>query len=495
MKEVVKDDMNVDVFSPTTSTTHLSNVEFSSLQDISNESKRSIKEVLKYQFLTKVQHATLDTVLSGKDVVGKAKTGTGKTVAFLLPVIERIIRRPPTERSISCLILSPNRELAMQIAKEAQALCTFHKKISIGCFIGGTNIKQDIKKLENGIDILIGTPGRLVDHLKNDNVNLQQRVAHLDMLVLDEADQLLDMGFQRDIDTILSYLPSVADRQTVMFSATFSDSVKKIAQRAFKRDHIYIDTIEEGGQQTNTHVPQVHMKCTLDTLTSSIESILAEHMKSQQGYKVLVFFNTARTAGFMAQLFQTAGYKALEMHSRKSQTYRVKVAKQFHEGKNIIMFSSDVSARGVDYPNVTLIVQVGLTEKEQYIHRLGRTGRAGRTGRGVLLLCDFEARFLKELGDLEIYPAEIPQVDNNDLKSTVLLQQLPNALRLPGEQGYQAFLGYYKSNLKRIGMDKVALVRLANHYSRTIGFEEPPTLEKKTVGKMGLKGVPGIRVA
>ena len=136
-----------------------------------------------------------------------------------------------------------------------------------------------------------------------------------------------------------------------------------------------------------------------------------------------------------------------------------------------------------------------MTVKEQYIHRLGRTGRAGRNGCGVLLLCDFENSFLKELHDLDINAADLPKVDLTLLKATALLQQQPKALRIPGEQAYQAYLGYYNSNLKRIGMTKAALVQLSNQYSRTLGFEEPPTLQKKTVGKMGLKGVPGLRVA
>lgn len=485
------------------STTHLSNVTFDSLKDISLESKKAIDQVLHYEYLTKVQHATLDSVMSGADVMAKAKTGTGKTVAFLLPIIERMIKSKSNSKSnnkISGLILSPTRELAMQIEKEAKALCTFHKQITIGCFIGGTNINQDIKKLRNGLDILIVTPGRLVDHILNNNENIRNRITQLDTLILDEADQLLDMGFKKAIDEILSYLPSANNRQTLMYSATFTESVKTMAKRALKTDHLFIDTIEVGEQQTNTHVPQEHVMCTLDTLTSSLESIILNHMKQQPNdYKILVFSNTARTAGFMAQLFQNVGYNALEMHSRKSQTYRVKVAKQFHDGTNIIMFSSDVSARGVDYPNVSLIIQIGLTDKEQYIHRLGRTGRAGRTGRGVLLLCDYEKSFLKELKDLDIVPGQVPKNDTGVvLKATSLLltsqeRSYPNELIIAGEQAYQAFLGYYNSNTKRINMNKIELVQLANHYSRTIGFIEPPKLEKKTIGKMGMKGVPGLR--
>jgi len=312
---------------------------------------------------------------------------------------------------------------------------------------------------------------------------------------MDEADHLLDMGFKKEIDTILSYLPSTDDRQTLLYSATFTKSVKKMAEAALKPQHMFIDTIEEGDQQTNTHVPQEAMACTMDTVTSSLESILTQHMQSQNAYKILVFFNTARTAGFMAQLFQTAGYNVLEMHSRKNQNFRVRVSKKFHEGTNIMMFSSDVSARGVDYPDVSLIVQVGLTNREQYIHRLGRTGRAGRTGRGILLLCDFEGPFLKELKDLQIRSVKVPIGGNAQLKATALLKRLPEALRIPGEQAYKAYLGYYKTHCKRLGLNKHAVVQLANHHSRAIGFQEPPKLQKRTIGKMGLKGIPGLRVA
>jgi len=310
---------------------------------------------------------------------------------------------------------------------------------------------------------------------------------------MDEADRLLDMGFRNEIDTILSYLPSVDSRQTLLYSATFPNSVQKIVQVALKPEHAFVDTIEEGEQQTNTHVPQQSMICTLDTVTNSVEGILLDHKNVQKGYKILVFFNTARTAAFMARLFQAAGYKVHGMHSRMKQTSRVKVAEQFHKGQNVMMFSSDVSARGVDYPGVTLVVQVGLTDREQYIHRLGRTGRAGQIGRGVLLLCDFETKFLDDIKDLDITSRKLPQYKLNQLKAVALLKSLPEELEKAGEQAYQAFLGYYNVALKRIEMDKHGVVQLANEYSQTIGFDKPPRIRQKTIEKMGLKGIPGLR--
>jgi len=184
------------------------------------------------------------------------------------------------------------------------------------------------------------------------------------------------------------------------------------------------------------------------------------------------------------------------MHSRKSQSYRVKVSNDFRTKKNQIMFSSDVSARGVDYPGVTLIVQVGLTEYEQYIHRLGRTGRAGRSGRGVLLLCDFEAKFLNTLADLDIKSnTTATKFNANLLRTTPILRSLPNPLRTSASQAYQAFLGYYNSNAKRIGkIDKTRVVAIANEFSKIIGLAKPPAILRQTARKMNLQGTPGLLI-
>ena len=477
------------------SASHLSDVSFDSIETISSESKRAIRENFKYKYLTKVQHATLDSAMEGNDLVAKAKTGTGKTVGFLLPIVERIKRENSTSQaSIDGLILSPTRELAMQIAKEAEELTKFHP-INIAVLIGGTKISQDQKKLDanRGVGIIVATPGRLIDHLDSNTQNLSKRLGSLKTLVLDEADRLLDMGFKQSLTKILSYLPK--DRQTLLYSATFPASVKEISKLALKPSYSFIDTIEEGDQQTNAHVAQESIVCTLDNLIGTLETTLQEHIASNPDYKVIVFFNTAHVTGYMAQLFKAAKYNALEMHSRKSQSYRVRVANEFRAKKNQIMFSSDVSARGVDYPGVTLVVQVGLTEREQYIHRLGRTGRAGRTGRGVLLLCDFEAKFLETLRDLDIQSSPVPSFDDKFLRTTAVMHKMPQDLQGSGSQAYRAFLGYYNSNLKRMGrMDRPTVVKHANHFSRVMGLETPPAIQRKVIRKMNLNGVPGLRV-
>lgn len=477
------------------SSSHLSSVEFASLQSISAESRRAIQDLLKYRYLTKVQDATLSAAMDGKDLVAKAKTGTGKTIGFLLPIVERIVKEGGSSRdNIDGLILSPTRELAMQIAVEAEALTKFHPSIKVAVLIGGTSMAQDKKKLGAGPGIIVATPGRLIDHLESNTQGLPKQLRKLKTLVLDEADRLLDMGFKPSLEKIIKFLPS-SSRQTLLYSATFPASVEQISKIALKPSYTFIDTIEEGDQQTNIHVEQESIVCSLDGLIPTLESILHEHMTTVPGYKVIVFFNTARTAGFFAQLFKEAGYNALEMHSRKNQTYRVRVSNEFRTKQNQVMFSSDVSARGVDYPDVSLVVQVGLTEYEQYIHRLGRTGRAGRKGRGVLLLCDFETKFLDTLSDLDIKIGTAGAECNvQSLRTTSVVQSLPPSLHLSAAQAYQAFLGYYNSNTKRLGkMSKEKVVILANDFSRVIGLETPPALLRKTVGKMGLTGTPGLR--
>ncbi|RHY33404.1 hypothetical protein DYB32_001640 [Aphanomyces invadans] len=481
--------------SETTSVLHLSSVPVSSL-DISDSSMRALTQVMNYEFLTKVQAATLPVILEGKDVLAKSKTGTGKTMAFLLPTIEALLHKTSTpsstKRVVSALILSPTRELASQIDVEAKKLSTFHP-FRVACFVGGTSMNQDLRRLRHadGIDILVATPGRLQDHLTNNNEDLVARIAAIQVLVLDEADRLLDMGFRRDIEKLLAFLPT--QRQTLLFSATLPESLDHIKRLALKPGHVFIDTVGEE-EQTNAHVNQSVVTCPFEDHIAVLDKLMHAHIQdSPDGFKIIAFFPTARAAGFMAQLFLAAKYPILEMHSRKSQSHRTKAADVFRTQDNQILFSSDVSARGVDYPGVTLVVQVGLTDKEQYIHRLGRTGRAGKDGQGILLLSPFESPFLKELKDVPLTVQSPPAGPPPRIAPILAQVQTKTDLRLAAEQAYQAWLGFYNSNMRRLRMDKIQLVEMAADYSRIIGLADVPALLKKTIGKMGLQGM-GLKV-
>ena len=473
---------------------HLTDVTFKSLTWLSEPTQRAIQQILKFNVLTEVQHSSLPPARAGKDVLAKARTGTGKTIAFLLPAVERLIPEVAAlqkQRLISVLVLSPTRELASQIAAEAESLIKFHP-MHVACVVGGVNIRGDIKRFNSTqpVDILVGTPGRLQDHLNSGTI--YDRLQRLSALVLDEADQLLEQGFRPDIERILKMLPT--NRQTLLFSATMPQALYQVKQLALKPDHVTVDCVRQDEQQTNAQVAQYSMVTPFEEHIYAVASILSQHMQSEKDFKIIVFFTTAHVTGFMSNLFQRLGLKVLEMHSRKTQSVRTKMSDQFRNGKNIIMFSSDVSARGVDYPDVTLCLQVGLTTREQYIHRVGRTGRAGRTGCGILLVCPFETSILHSLNDLPIESTNVPNNTSLHSQLSSALSAVDSSLLVPASAAYRAWLGYYNSNLKKVKWNQVKLVQMANQYSSLCGLSEIPSLEKKTVGKMGLQGVPGLTI-
>ncbi|CAI5730052.1 unnamed protein product [Peronospora farinosa] len=484
-------------FFPCASNNCLSDVSVSSLS-ISQESKDVLMRDMGYEFLTHVQKDTLPLVLEGRDVLAKGKTGNGKTIAFLLPTLERLIKNPQSKKDkISALVISPTRELAQQIAVEAVKLTNAHS-LRTSCFVGGSSVNKDVKELTQagGIDVLVATPGRLQAHLEDNSGRIRQKLDNLQMLVLDEADRLLDMGFRPDIMRIINYLPK--ERQTLLFSATLPTATEELKNVALRDDYTFVNTIEGDDEQTNSQAVQEYVVCDLQDVIPVIESVLEDHMKLQ-AYKVIVFLPTARAAQFMAQLFQAAGFpNVLEMHSRKSQSARTKAADAFRNGKRMIMFSSDVSARGVDYPDVSLVLQVGLTDRDQYIHRLGRTARAGMEGRGILVLADFEKTLLRDLADLPLLELkQYPQFDKQKCRTTRALANVRDrsALEQSAEKAYAAFLGFYNSNLKKLRMSKMQLVETSALYSQFIGLEKVPMLQKKTLRAMGLMDIPGLAAA
>jgi ATP-dependent RNA helicase MSS116 len=462
------------------------------------QTARAIAEVLGYEFMSQVQAATYGPITAGEDVLAKAKTGTGKTLGFLIPSIEkmcradRVAKAAPGRCNISILIISPTRELTLQIAKEATFLTTY-LHVGIITVVGGTNISADKRKLAagSGVDVLVGTPGRLLDHLKN-TPGVAAQMGALQTLILDEADQMLEMGFRPDIERIISFLPK--QRQTLLFSATVTKDLQRVTHIAMKSNHKFLNTVPESEANTHLHVPQTAVVVPFQHHVGVLYDLL-EAAVTIPDYKVLVFFPTARHTQFMADLMEAAGFSILQIHSRKSQSYRTKVSKQFHDGVNLIMFSSDVSARGLDYPDITFVLQVGSTDRESYIHRVGRTARAGKAGRALLLLCEFEEYVLQSLKDLPLQRFEIQTEQSRPALEAALASVERNGeLKKTAVMAYQAWLGYYNSNRRALRWSNQELVQMAVQFSKLCGLREQPALQKKTVGKMGLKGTPGLRV-
>ncbi|KAL8062868.1 hypothetical protein ABFX02_02G174900 [Erythranthe guttata] len=460
---------------------------------ISPLSLKGIKDA-GYERMTLVQEATLPLILKGKDVLAKARTGTGKTVAFLLPAIEIVVKTPFTAGEqkrppILVLVVCPTRELASQAASEATKLLKYHPSVGVQVVIGGTRLALEQKRMQaNACQILVATPGRLRDHVENTS-GFATRLMGVKVLILDEADHLLDMGFRKDIERIIAAVPK--QRQTLLFSATIPPEVRQICHVALKRDHDFVNTVEEGSEDTHAQVKQMHLVAPLDKHFSLLYTMLKEHIADDVNYKILVFCTTAMVTRLVAELLGELKMNVREIHSRKPQSYRTRVSDEFRKSKGIILVTSDVSARGVDYPDVTLVVQMGVpSDKQQYIHRLGRTGRKGKEGQGILMLAPWEEFFLSTIRDLPISKAPEPVVDPDTRKKVE--RALSNGEMKNKEAAYQAWLGYYNSN-KGVGRDKYKLVELANEFSRSMGLDNPPAISKMVLGKMGLKNIPGLR--
>lgn len=475
---------------------------------------RAVREAFRYEWTTKVQAESIPISSAGADVLVKAKTGTGKTLAFLLPVYDRLIRMQDADRPsgyvhsanggrrisgkhIDVLVISPTRELASQIADEARMVLRFAPQFHVQTVIGGTNIRADVTsfKKKGMPSLLVATPGRLIDHLENSEVNLSEGLSNLGALVLDEADRLLDMGFRPALEKVLGQLPPTSARQTLLFSATMPEDVRGITVLALKKEHRTVDCVGEGAN-THERVPQFVLVTRLEDQIAALACCLADAIRLEN-YKVIVFFTTARLTQFFAELFDKMGRPVLEMHSRKSQGHRNKVSDKFRNSDKLIMFSSDVTARGLDFPDVTSIIQVGLpSDRAQYVHRLGRTARAGKAGSGVLLLSEFEApAFLPQLSDLPLQQVSLPpraMMDEFKAAGAAACRELPPITKT---FAYQAWLGFYNSHLRGIGWTKETLVQMANAWiTSVVGEPQPPELPLKTVRKMGLANVPGIRV-
>ncbi|KAI5076371.1 hypothetical protein GOP47_0008436 [Adiantum capillus-veneris] len=471
---------------------HLTQTRFDGF-NVSPLSIKALHSVLKYETMTVVQEATFPSILRGQDVMAKARTGTGKTIAFLLPAIEVILRESGagTRNQVFALIVCPTRELAQQVAVEAKQLLSFHKNLNAQSVYGGTNIRGDQMELrEKPCQILVGTPGRLVDHIQN-TPNFTRFLRSVKLLVLDEADRMLDMGFKQSLEQIRQALPS--HRQNLLFSATIPKEVHNIAKTALKPGYEFIDTVGNDSQDTHEKVKQQCIIVPIKQQLGVLFSILQQHIHEEPRYKVLVFCATARVTGFTFTLFERLGFNCREIHSRKAQGHRNRVSEEFRKSQGgIVLFTSDVSARGVDYPDVTLVVQIGApTEVEQYVHRLGRTGRAGKGGEGLLVLAPWEGFFFEKLRKFPITEVPAPNVTPQEEKGIIMkASQVDLNIRT---MAYQSWIGYYNS-LKGFDLDKATVIAYANQYSASIGFREPPALPKTVVRKMGLSGVRGLNI-
>ncbi|MGF7048918.1 ATP-dependent RNA helicase DeaD, partial [Paenibacillus sp. DS2015] len=320
---------------------------------------------------TPVQHEAIPLLLAGRDVITRARTGTGKTLAFMLPILMKI---DPNRQYPQALIVAPTRELALQITEEARKLAR-NTDIKILAVYGGQDVEKQLRKLEGGRHLIIGTPGRLLDHLGRGTLDLNG----VKMLVLDEADQMLHMGFLNDVETLIQALPY--RRQTMLFSATMPAEIKRIAG-AYTTDAEDIIIKGENSLVPLEHIRQVVVECSDRSKQAALFSMLNEY----NPYLAIIFCRTKRRAKMINEALIDAGYNSDELHGDLSQGKREGVMKKFREAKIQLLVATDVAARGLDVEGITHIFNYDIPhDVESYIHRIGRTGRAGDKGVAITL--------------------------------------------------------------------------------------------------------------
>jgi len=372
-KEVEKKEKEYEVYYPAAKN-------FADLP-ISSRTKKGLKNS-NFVTMTDIQRAALAHALCGRDVLGAAKTGSGKTLAFLIPMIEKMYRMSWSKLDgVGAIVITPTRELAVQIFEVLRNIGSAHD-FSAGLIIGGKDVKHEQDRI-NGMNIIICTPGRLLQHMDQtrgfDCSNLQT-------LVLDEADRILDMGFQRDLTAILDNLPK--ERQTLLFSATQTKSVKDLARLSLK-DPEFISVHEKSEFATPSKLQQYFIMTDLDKKLDTLYNFIKTHLKN----KILVFFSSCKQVRFVFESFRKLrpGIPLMNLHGKMDQTKRMAIFFDFLKKGSAVLFATDIAARGLDFPTVDWVVQVDCPEDPQsYIHRVGRTARYESGGNSVLFIIPSE---------------------------------------------------------------------------------------------------------
>ncbi|MEO1580243.1 MAG: DEAD/DEAH box helicase [Pseudomonadota bacterium] len=352
---------------------------------LSAELLRAVEEQ-GYTEATPIQAAAIPAVLDGRDILASAQTGTGKTAGFTLPLLQKLMRHRPKgkQRRIRALILVPTRELAIQVSDSVRAYGA-HLPLKSMQIFGGVSIRPQISKLRQGVDIVVATPGRLLDHAQQNTIDL----SHIDTLILDEADRMLDMGFIRDIRRILKLVPS--ERQNLLFSATFSKDILNLAST------ILDNPVEIEIAPRNTTAERV-TQMIHPVATSRKRSLLSYLIGSGNWQQVLVFTRTKRGANRLADNLIDDGIEAVAIHGNKSQGARTRALKDFKSGEVRVLVATDIAARGLDIDKLPHVVNFDLPAvAEDYVHRIGRTARAGQDGHAVSLVSGDERPLLKAI--------------------------------------------------------------------------------------------------
>lgn len=390
---------------------------------ISTEIKKNLAK-LGFKRPTDIQFKAIPSILNGEDVLAIAQTGTGKTAAFAIPVIDMIHRLKSSKRSygIKCIVMVPTRELALQIGEVFKTLSK-HTKVKTFSLHGGVEQDAQIKKIQDGIDILITTPGRMFDLINQEVV----RVGNVNTLILDEADHMLDLGFIEDIKYIKKML--TRRHQTLFFSATINDEIRKLAYSQVKSAAIRIQVSPK--DKVSKNISHSVMFVEMDDKRFLLEQFIKENPES----KIILFVRTRVRAERVLKAMERVGIAATTIHGEKDQRERSEVMQSFRKGECKLMIATDVSARGIDIPDIDYVINYDLPEKtENYVHRVGRTGRGVKKGIAISFCSSEEQALLEEIQTFLDKPIDIIKTDKNSSTQTIQLSDDKSSLRAMVEE-------------------------------------------------------------
>ncbi|KAF8480941.1 DEAD-domain-containing protein [Russula ochroleuca] len=458
---------------------------FSTLE-LSEPTLKGLEE-MGFKTMTPVQEKSIPPLLAGKDVLGAARTGSGKTLAFLIPAIELLHRMKFKPRNgTGIVIISPTRELALQIFGVAKDLMAHHSQ-TFGIVMGGANRRAEVDKLVKGVNLLVATPGRLLDHLENTKGFVFR---NLKALVIDEADRILEIGFEEEMKRIIAILPK-ENRQSMLFSATQTTKVQDLVRISLRPGPIHIDV--DGAEQTSTvtTLSQGYVVCPSDRRFLLLFTFLKKNLKK----KIVVFFSSCNSVKYHGELLNYIDIPVLDLHGKQKQQKRTTTFFEFCNAESGILLCTDVAARGLDIPRVDWIVQFDPPDDPRdYIHRVGRTARAGKVGKSLLFLLESELGFLRFLKEAKVplneftFPAD--RISNVQSQLEKLLQK-NYFLHQSAKDGYRAYLQSYASySLKKIfDVNKLDLAKVG----KAFGFSVPPRVNISIGGGKGGAGRSGVK--
>lgn len=456
---------------------YFSSSTFESLS-LSEPTMKALNE-MEFSNMTLIQAKAIPALLAGNDLLGAAKTGSGKTLAFLIPVIELLhkVKFCPRQGT-GCIVISPTRELALQIYGVVRQICQFHKQTH-GIVMGGANRKAEADKLCKGVNIVIATPGRLLDHLQNTK---GFNYHNLQVLVIDEADRILSIGFEEEMRQIIKCIPK--ERQTMLFSATQTKKVEDLAKLSIRGKPVYVGVQDDESEATVDRLEQGYVVTPVDKRFLLLFTFLKRNLKK----KVMVFFSSCNAVKYYGELLNYVDIPVVDIHGKQKQQKRTTTFFDFCNAKTGIMLCTDVAARGLDIPAVDWIIQFDPPdEPREYIHRVGRTARgANGKGRALLMLLPEELGFLRYLKQAKVVlnEYEFPTSKLVNVQSQLnKLVEKTYYLHKSAKDGYRSYLLAYASHaLKNIfDVSKLDLQAVATSFGLTV----PPkvTLPVKNSGK------------